>query len=77
MPSIVISMQYANQGYSANDIWTKFESTLTSSMDELIPLKKLNGKHHLPWVAPKVKKMIHKRIKIHTKYEQLTKPSAS
>ena len=46
-------------------------------MDELIPLKKLNGKHHLPWVAPKAKKMIHKRIKIHTKYEQLTKPSAS
>ena len=25
-------------------------------MDEYIPLIKLNGKHHLPWVTPKNKK---------------------
>ena len=56
--SLYTSIKNANQGYSANDLWTKFKSTLTSSMDEYIPLKKLNGKHHLPWVTPKIKKMI-------------------
>ena len=44
-------------------------------MDEYIPQKKLNGKHHLPWVTPKIKKMIRKRNKIHTKSKKLAKPS--
>ena len=74
--SLYTSIKNANQGYSANDLWTKFKSTLTSSMDEYIPQKKLNGKHHLPWVTPKIKKMIRKRNKIHTKSKKLAKPSA-
>ena len=74
--SLYTSIKNANQGYSANDLWTKFKSTLTSSMDEYIPLKKLNGKQHLPWVTPKFRKMIRKRNKIHTKAKKLAKPSA-
>ena len=39
-------------------------------------MKKLNGKHHLPWVMPKIQKIIRKRNKIHAKCKILTKPSA-
>ena len=39
-------------------------------------MKKQNGKHHLPWVTPKIKKMIRKRYKIHAKSKKITKPSA-
>ena len=36
----------------------------------------LNGKHHFPWVTPKITIMIRKRNKIHAKSKKITKPSA-
>ena len=74
---ISTSIKNANQGYySSNELWKKLKSTLTSSIHKYIPLKKLNVKHHLPWVMPKIKKMIRKRNKIYTKSKKFTKPSA-
>ena len=36
-------------------------------MDEFIPKKRINNKHQIPWVTHKIKKMIRKKNKIHSK----------
>ena len=56
---------------SPNDLWVKLKESINKGINKYIPHKTCKSKDNLPWITPKIRKMIKKRDKLSMKKKSL------
>ena len=64
--SIKLEERYS-AGEDVNTLWEIFKSSLNNSIDKHIPTFKFKAKHSLPWLSPRLKKLLKRKHRLYKK----------
>ena len=56
---------------SIEEDWALFKDAIQQATDKAIPSKMISGKDQLPWLNSKLRRLIHRKNRLHNKYKRM------